>query len=187
MCANIYVWRKPSKYFYHLHIHLTYFLFSSNVYKKCNSMNRSYAFLALKTEDVTYRCEKDQKDWNVNKDFKWKGLTTFQNKLMVEFESFICHHFFVIKWYHISVWHFFGRYQVFLIIVNIYRDKNTFITQVSHCFFDFRSEFYDFCMGEKLGTHINAPSTYQHYRNGSWSVDQIPINFLVNVPSKYIS
>ena len=41
-------------------------------------------------------------------------------------------------------------------------------------------------MGEKLGTHINAPSTYQHYRNGSWSVDQIPINFLVNVPSKYI-
>ena len=70
-------------------------------------------------------------------------------------------------------------------IVNVCNDQNLF--QIYTLFYFFRSEFYDFCMGEKLGTHINAPSTYQHYRNGSWSVDQIPINFLVNIPSKYIT
>jgi len=42
-------------------------------------------------------------------------------------------------------------------------------------------------MGEKIGTHLNAPSTYQHYRNNaSWTVDQLPLSSLVHVPAVII-
>jgi len=50
-----------------------------------------------------------------------------------------------------------------------------------------RSEYYDFCMGEKQGTHINAPSTYHHYRNGSLTVDKLPVSYLVHVPAVVIN
>ena len=49
----------------------------------------------------------------------------------------------------------------------------------------FRSEFFDFCMGEKQGTHINAPSTYHHYQNGSLTVDKLPVSSLVHIPGKF--
>jgi hypothetical protein len=45
-----------------------------------------------------------------------------------------------------------------------------------------RSEYFDFCSSEKLGTHINAPRTYQHNANHSQTVDRIPLNHLVNLP-----
>jgi hypothetical protein len=44
----------------------------------------------------------------------------------------------------------------------------------------FRSEFYEFCMDEKLGTHLNAPSMYQHH-NGSLTADRLPVEMLVRV------
>ena len=45
--------------------------------------------------------------------------------------------------------------------------------------FDCRAEQYDFCISEKLGTHINAPSTYL---KNNQSVDRIPLHFLVHLP-----
>ena len=46
---------------------------------------------------------------------------------------------------------------------------------------DCRAEQYDFCISEKLGTHINAPSTYL---KNNQSVDRIPLHFLVHLPSE---
>ena len=99
------------------------------------------------------------------------------------FENYVCHHSFKLS-KELSYYNFFTRFWAISScinqnqIVNICNDKSIFEIYTFHYFF--RSEFYDLCMGEKLGTHINAPSTFQHYRNKSWSVDQIPIEFLVN-------
>ena len=38
-------------------------------------------------------------------------------------------------------------------------------------------------MDERLGTHLNAPSMYQHH-NGSLTADKIPLHNLVQVPGK---
>ena len=121
----------------------------------------------------------------------WKGFNLFLKQIIVcVYEKYVCHHSFYVIKRTIRL----QLFTPFLVnfkwinqnkIVNVCNDQNLF--QIYTLFYFFRSEFYDFCMGEKLGTHINAPSTYQHYRNGSWSVDQIPINFLVNIPSKYIT
>ena len=56
-------------------------------------------------------------------------------------------------------------------------------------YFFFSSQHFDLCLGEKLGTHINAPSTYQtkvghNHKNANQTVDQIPLKYLVNVPGK---
>lgn len=48
-----------------------------------------------------------------------------------------------------------------------------------------RSESLEFCMDEKLGTHIVAPKMY-HHLNGSLSADNIPLDRLVNVPAVVI-
>merc|ERR1711894_209953 len=46
-----------------------------------------------------------------------------------------------------------------------------------------RSQHYDLCIGEKLGTHINAPSTYKNNQNNlNMTVDRIPLKYLVNIP-----
>ena len=42
----------------------------------------------------------------------------------------------------------------------------------------FRSEYYEFCMDEKLGTHLNAPSMYQH-RDGTMTAEALPLSMLV--------
>lgn len=44
-----------------------------------------------------------------------------------------------------------------------------------------RSEYFDFCTSEKLGTHINAPRTYRQV-NDSHPVDRIPLKLLINIP-----
>eukprot|EP00095_Tigriopus_kingsejongensis_P003730 maker-scaffold357_size197762-snap-gene-0.44 protein:Tk03730 transcript:maker-scaffold357_size197762-snap-gene-0.44-mRNA-1 annotation:"hypothetical protein BN940_13346" len=49
----------------------------------------------------------------------------------------------------------------------------------------FRSEYFEFCMDERLGTHINAPKMY-HHLNGSLTTDHIPLERLVNVPAVVI-
>ncbi len=36
-------------------------------------------------------------------------------------------------------------------------------------------------MDEKLGTHLNAPSMYQHRRNGTVTADKLPLDVLVRV------
>lgn len=41
-----------------------------------------------------------------------------------------------------------------------------------------RSEYYEFCMDEKLGTHLNAPSMYQH-REGTMTAEALPLSMLV--------
>ncbi|TRY68783.1 hypothetical protein TCAL_03069, partial [Tigriopus californicus] len=51
--------------------------------------------------------------------------------------------------------------------------------------FLFRSEYFEFCMDERLGTHINAPKMYHHI-NGSFSTDHIPLERLINVPAVVI-
>lgn len=48
-----------------------------------------------------------------------------------------------------------------------------------------RSEYFEFCMDERLGTHINAPKMYHHI-NGSFSTDHIPLERLLNVPAVVI-
>jgi len=51
-----------------------------------------------------------------------------------------------------------------------------------------RAEHYDICISEKVGTHINAPSTYKkgHHNNSVYSVDHIPLDYLVNIPAVVI-
>ncbi len=53
-----------------------------------------------------------------------------------------------------------------------------------HSFKFFRSEFYEFCMDERLGTHLNAPSMYLH-RNESLNADKIPLEMLVAVKGSF--
>ena len=50
----------------------------------------------------------------------------------------------------------------------------------------YRSEHYDVCISEKIGTHINAASTYKrgHKNDTVSSVDLIPLEYLVNIPGK---
>jgi len=51
-----------------------------------------------------------------------------------------------------------------------------------------RSEHYDVCISEKIGTHINAASTYKrgHKNDSVSSVDLIPLEYLVNIPAVII-
>ena len=77
--------------------------------------------------------------------------------------------------------------RVELISTWIIQKSNWFIFFFS--FFFFRSQHFDLCLGEKLGTHINAPSTYQsnvghNHKNANQTVDEIPLKYLVNVPGK---
>ena len=48
-----------------------------------------------------------------------------------------------------------------------------------------RSEFYEFCMDEMLGTHVNAPSMYLPL-NHSLTADNLPLRLMVNVPGQYM-
>lgn len=44
----------------------------------------------------------------------------------------------------------------------------------------FRYSAYSFCMGEHGGTHLDAPI---HFNVNGWSVDQIPLTSLIDVPA----
>ena len=46
-----------------------------------------------------------------------------------------------------------------------------------------RSEYYEFCMDEKLGTHLNAPSMYQH-REGTMTAEALPLSMLVRAQGR---
>ena len=71
---------------------------------------------------------------------------------------------------------------------NYYLNSTFKITSYAYFFlFIFcRAEHYDVCISEKIGTHINAPSTYKkgHHNNSVYSVDHIPLDYLVNIPGK---
>ena len=71
---------------------------------------------------------------------------------------------------------------------NYYLNSTFKITSYTYFFlFIFcRAEHYDVCISEKIGTHINAPSTYKkgHHNNSVYSVDHIPLDYLVNIPGK---